>query len=184
MYKRALSGLLAINLIFLIGVLSLCRMEEICRKLQQTVSEVHMEESLLADKESIMMGIASRTSSGQRVVDCSELVGLRGNTFSNMPFLTEVSLPDSITEIVFQRENGVSQFSPIADGSYYKVSVSEETAEAVGRALAGEDISRGALYFAARKYADSESMRWFDEKLTLLFRHGGHEFFSDKKALQ
>ena len=73
MYKRALSGLLAINLIFLIGVLSLCRMEEICRKLQQTVSEVHMEESLLADKESIMMGIASRTSSGQRVVDCSEL---------------------------------------------------------------------------------------------------------------
>ena len=43
MYKRALSGLLAINLIFLIGVLSLCRMEEICRKLQQTVSEVHME---------------------------------------------------------------------------------------------------------------------------------------------
>ena len=54
MYKRALSGLLAINLIFLIGVLSLCRMEEIGRKLQQTVSEVHMEESLLADKESIM----------------------------------------------------------------------------------------------------------------------------------
>lgn len=88
------------------------------------------------------------------------------------------------TSAVSKWENGVSQFSPIADGSYYKVSVSEETAEAVGRALAGEDISRGALYFAARKYADSESMRWFDEKLTLLFRHGGHEFFSDKKALQ
>ena len=209
MYKRALSGLLAINLIFLIGVLSLCRMEEIGRKLQQTVSEVHMEESLLADKESIMMGIASRTSSGQRVVDCSELqreskyqleqadleVLLRiveaeagcededgkllvANVILNR--LNSEKFPDSITEIVFQRENGVSQFSPIADGSYYKVSVSE----AVGRALAGEDISRGALYFAARKYADSESMRWFDEKLTLLFRHGGHGFFSDKKALQ
>ena len=200
-------------LIFLIGVLSLCRMEEICRKLQQTVSEGHMEESLLADKESIMMGIASRTSSGQRVVDCSELqreskyqleqadleVLLRiveaeagcededgkllvANVILNR--LNSEKFPDSITEIVFQRENGVSQFSPIADGSYYKVSVSEETVEAVGRALAGEDISRGALYFAARKYADSESMRWFDEKLTLLFRHGGHEFFSDKKALQ
>ena len=206
MYKRALSGLLAINLIFLIGVLSLCRMEEICRKLQQTVSEVHMEESLLADKESIMMGIASRTSSGQRVVDCSELQReskyqleqadleaeagcededgklLVANVILNR--LNSEKFPDSITEIVFQRENGVSQFSPIADGSYYKVSVSEETVEAVGRALAGEDISRGALYFAARKYADSESMRWFDEKLTLLFRHGGHEFFSDKKALQ
>lgn len=143
MYKRALSGLLAINLIFLIGVLSLCRMEEICRKLQQTVSEVHMEESLLADKESIMMGIASRTSSGQRVVDCSELqreskyqleqadleVLLRiveaeagcededgkllvANVILNR--LNSEKFPDSITEIVFQRENGVSQFSPIA----------------------------------------------------------------------
>ena len=50
---------------------------------------------------------------------------------------------------------------------------------AVGRALDGEDISEGALYFAARDYADSKRMRWFDEKLTLLFRHGGHEFFKE-----
>ena len=98
--------------------------------------------------------------------------------------LNSDKFPDSITEIVFQRENGVTQFSPVADGSYYKVMISEETVDAVGRALAGEDISRGALYFAARKYADSDSMRWFDEKTTLLFRHGGHEFFTDEKALQ
>lgn len=49
----------------------------------------------------------------------------------------------------------------------------------MGRALDGEDISEGALYFAARDYADSKRMRWFDEKLTLLFRHGGHEFFKE-----
>ena len=48
---------------------------------------------------------------------------------------------------------------------------------AVGRALMGEDISQGALYFAARKYADSGKMKWFDENLTYLFVHGGHEFF-------
>ena len=208
MYKRALSGLLAINLIFLIGVLSLCRMEEICRKLQQTVSEVHMEESLLADKESIMMGIASRTSSGQRVVDCNELqrnskyqltekeleVLLRiveaeagcedeegkllvANVILNR--LNSPKFPDSITEVVFQRENGVAQFSPAYDGSYACAEVSEETVKAVGRALKGEDISDGALYFAARKYAEDDRMRWFDEKLTLLFRYGGHEFFKE-----
>ena len=213
MYKRALSGLLTMNLLFLAGLLSLCRIEEIRRELQQTVAEVYPEESLLADKESIMMGIASRTSSGQRVVDCSELqrdskyrleqeeleVLLRiveaeagcedeegkllvANVVLNR--LNSDKFPDSITEIVFQRENGVTQFSPVADGSYYKVTISEETVDAVGRALAGEDISRGALYFAARKYADSDSMRWFDEKTTLLFRHGGHEFFTDEKALQ
>lgn len=213
MYKRALSGLLTMNLLFLAGLLSLCRIEEIRRELQQTVAEVYPEESLLADKESIMMGIASRTSSGQRVVDCSELqrdskyrleqeeleVLLRiveaeagcedeegkllvANVVLNR--LNSDKFPDSITEIVFQRENGVTQFSPVADGSYHKVTISEETVDAVGRALAGEDISRGALYFAARKYADSDSMRWFDEKTTLLFRHGGHEFFTDEKALQ
>ena len=55
--------------------------------------------------------------------------------------------------------------------------VSEETIEAVNRVLEGEDISCGALYFAARKRADSENMRWFDEELTFLFSHGGHEFF-------
>ena len=201
------------NLLFLAGLLSLCRIEEIRRELQQTVAEVYPEESLLADKESIMMGIASRTSSGQRVVDCSELqrdskyrleqeeleVLLRiveaeagcedeegkllvANVVLNR--LNSDKFPDSITEIVFQRENGVTQFSPVADGSYYKVTISEETVDAVGRALAGEDISRGALYFAARKYADSDSMHWFDEKTTLLFRHGGHEFFTDEKALQ
>lgn len=202
-----------INLLFLAGLLSLCRIEEIRGEMQKTVLEAATEESMLADRESMMMGIASRTSSGQRVVDCSELqreskyqleqadleVLLRiveaeagcededgkllvANVILNR--LNSDHFPDSITEIVFQRENGVSQFSPIADGSYNKVQISEETVNAVGRALAGEDISRGALYFASRKYADSESMRWFDEKLTLLFRHGGHEFFSDGKTLQ
>ena len=35
----------------------------------------------------------------------------------------------------------------------------------------------GDVYFAARKYADGDRMRWFDENLTFLFRYGGHEFF-------
>ena len=213
MYKRALSGLLMINLLFLTGLLSLCRIEEIRGEMQKSVLEAATEESMLADRESMMIGIASRTSSGQRVVDCSELqreskyqleqadleVLLRiveaeagcededgkllvANVILNR--LDSDHFPDSITEIVFQRENGVSQFSPTVDGSYNKVQISEETVNAVGRALAGEDISQGALYFAARKYADRESMRWFDEKLTLLFRHGGHEFYSEGKTLQ
>lgn len=85
--------------------------------------------------------------------------------------------PDTVSEVVFQREKGVSQFSPVYNGSYYRVTVSEETVNAVKRALMGEDISQGALYFAARKYADSGKMRWFDTKLTYLFVYGGHEFF-------
>lgn len=87
--------------------------------------------------------------------------------------------PDSITEVIFQRSNGVTQFSPVASGKIYRVTVSEETVDAVNKALCGEDYSQGALYFAARKYADSDNMRWFDEKLEFLFEHGGHEFFKE-----
>lgn len=85
--------------------------------------------------------------------------------------------PDTVKEVVFQQENGTSQFSPVSDGSYYNVTVSDETRAAVERALCGEDISEGALYFAARKIADPERMKWFDENLELLFSYGGHEFF-------
>lgn len=85
--------------------------------------------------------------------------------------------PNTISEVVFQNANGVTQFSPVANGRYYQVTVSENTIDAVERALSGEDISEGALYFAARKYANSNSMKWFDENLTFLFQHGGHEFF-------
>lgn len=85
--------------------------------------------------------------------------------------------PDSVSEVIFQKENGVAQFSPIADGRFYQVKVSSETVEAVNAVLSGEDNSRGALYFAARKAADPDNMKWFDRNLTRLFAYGGHEFF-------
>ena len=85
--------------------------------------------------------------------------------------------PNSVSGVVFQKDNGVTQFSPVGTGTYYRVEVSEETVEVVDRALAGEDISDGALYFVARKYADKKSLKWFDENLTFLFQHGGHDFF-------
>lgn len=201
MYKRALTVLLTAHLLFLAGFLCLGQMEEIQRNLQIKVPVV-------ADRESRMIGIASRTSSGQRVVDCNELQRnsryhldmvelevllkiveaeagcedeegklLVANVILNR--LNSDKFPDSVSEIVFQQENGITQFSPVSDGSYDRVQISEETVRAVGRALDGEDISEGALYFAARDYADSKRMRWFDEKLTLLFRHGGHEFFKE-----
>ena len=87
------------------------------------------------------------------------------------------SFPDTVTEVVFQKEGDVAQFSPAYSGKYDRVEISDTTISAVGRALKGEDISQGALYFVARKRADKGSLRWFDEKLVFLFEHGGHEFF-------
>lgn len=89
------------------------------------------------------------------------------------------SFPDTITEVIFQQSGGVTQFSPVANGRIWTVEISEETIAAVERALEGEDLSQGALYFAARKHANAKSMRWFDEKLEFLFSYGGHEFFGE-----
>lgn len=85
--------------------------------------------------------------------------------------------PDTVTEVICQKENNVYQFSPVGNGTFYSAKPSEETIEAVDRVLKGEDITQGALYFAARKYAQPEKMKWFDAHLTRLFQHGGHEFF-------
>ncbi len=89
------------------------------------------------------------------------------------------AFPDTVTEVILQQSKGVTQFSPVASGRIWKVEVSEETVAAVNRAIAGEDVSQGALYFAARKHANQKSMRWFDECLEYLFTHGGHEFFKE-----
>ena len=85
--------------------------------------------------------------------------------------------PDTVLEVVYQQDYGVYQFSPVSDGRIDRVTVSEETRRAVERAVYGEDISRGALYFAARSAASGESMSWFDSSLTWLFAYGGHEFY-------
>lgn len=92
--------------------------------------------------------------------------------------VADARFPNTVYEVVFQRAGGRAQFSPVASGSYYKVVVSDDTRDAVDRALAGEDYSEGALFFAARRYAGSSQMRWFDECLTKLFSYGGHEFFT------
>lgn len=88
--------------------------------------------------------------------------------------------PDSIAEVVFQNNGVTYQFSPIKDGRYWTVKVSAETREAVERVLAGEDYSQGALFFAARSMANKKAMSWFDSSLKFLFRHGVHEFFTNK----
>lgn len=85
--------------------------------------------------------------------------------------------PDTVEGVVYQRQGGKAQFSPVGNGSIQKIAASEETVRAVERALKGEDVSQGALYFAARKAANPENMQWFDRCLTRLFAYGGHEFF-------
>ena len=85
--------------------------------------------------------------------------------------------PNTIKGVVFAHKGSRYQFSPIADGRYYKVHVSGDTKKAVRQALQGVDGSKGALYFMERRAADSSNVTWFDTALTRLFRYGCHEFY-------
>jgi N-acetylmuramoyl-L-alanine amidase len=126
----------------------------------------------LSDKEiEILQRIVEAEASGETTKGKMLVANVILNRVKNTYF------PDTVEGVVFQRNGGTYQFSPIKDGRYYSIKVSSDTKKAVNRVLKGEDESKGALYFSARSRADRSSMRWFDNHLTFLFEYGGHEFF-------
>lgn len=85
--------------------------------------------------------------------------------------------PTTVTNVIMQRDMGKVQFSPVADGRFYHVQISESTKEAVEEVVYGVDYSKGALYFVSAKKADTDNYAWFQGSLDYLFSHGGHEFY-------
>ena len=86
--------------------------------------------------------------------------------------------PDTVTDVIFSYDSGVAQFSPVDDGRIYDVTVTTGTLEAVRYVLEGMDESRGALFFIQKDAADPENVRWFENNLSYLFKHGVHEFYT------
>ncbi len=74
--------------------------------------------------------------------------------------------PDDVKDVILQ----VGQFEPVTRGSYDHSTPDNLTKEAVIKALNGEDLSGGALYFQK-----SESKVWDTHEY--LFRHGSHSFY-------
>lgn len=205
MYKRFGAILILLQLILLLSWINVKGLQ-INRLVSTPAFQLRFMNELIIEEESSFLCTLANTSSGQRVVDYTILenaptlqitesdyeVLLKiveaeagGEDYTGKLLVANVvmnrvnsqSFPDTITEVVFQKENGQTQFSPVSDGRINKVSISNDTIDAVNEALKGEDVSQGALYFVARKYADPDKMKWFDNHLTLLFSHGGHEFF-------
>lgn len=88
--------------------------------------------------------------------------------------------PNTVREIVFASR----QFSPVSNGSYYRVKVSARTKKAVEKALKEKDNTNGALYFMYRAGSDSSNVSWFDRELTKICEYGCHEFFAKTRNLQ
>ncbi len=211
MYKKAIGGLLLVQMLLIAGCCSIMLWNMRQQGDVKSIYEIELKQMMLTNKESSVIEINMQTRSDQRVVTYQVLkrpvpdktTWFTKEDYSNLLRIVEAEasgedetgkllvanvvlnrvkdedFPDTITEVIFQKNKGVTQFSPISNGRFWKVEISEETISAVNRALSGEDVSQGALYFAARKYADAENMRWFDERLNYLFTHGGHEFFTE-----
>lgn len=84
-----------------------------------------------------------------------------------------LEFPNNITEVIMSK----GQFSPVSNGRFYRVSISDGSKEAVERALSGEDNSQGALFFMNRGASNKGAVTWFDKSLEYLFSYGGHEYF-------
>lgn len=171
--------------------------EGVAENCQETKS-VEAEEEEIASVEAAAVQLASGKQETQQRLELTETdyeallriveAEATGESIEGRMLVANVVLnrvendlfPDSVVGVVFDERGGMTQFSPVKDGRYYSVTISDETIEAVERVLCGEDESENALFFAARQHADPENMKWFDENLQYLYTCGGHEFFTLK----
>ena len=82
--------------------------------------------------------------------------------------------PDTIERVIFQK----NQFSPISDGRYGTVKITESTISAVNAALNGIDTTNGSTFFMYRADSGKNNVTWFDNNLEFVMKDSiGHEYF-------
>lgn len=148
--------------------------EAVIESLSTTATGNNLNYSVTKDEIAMLERIVEAEATGEDMIGKVLIANVIFNRIQDEEF------PDTVKEVIFQKVGGDYQFSPIADKRYWKVTVSEDTKEAVQRALTGEDYSEGALYFMARKRSKSSNVKWFDKNLDWLFKHGGHEFYKHR----
>ncbi|MBP1933768.1 cell wall hydrolase [Ammoniphilus resinae] len=80
--------------------------------------------------------------------------------------------PNSVTDVIFQKINGVYQFSPVGDGRIHKVQPSNDSYKAASQALKGTDPTKGALFFYNPTTARS---KWIRSRVVIR-EIGSHHF--------
>lgn len=95
--------------------------------------------------------------------------------------------PNNATDVVFAKNSrGTHQYTPISNGRYDKVTVSQNTRDAVDTAIrdfeSGVDESQGSTFFMAPQLvnidpsATSVGVKWQQDNLDFVMSHGTHEF--------
>ena len=113
----------------------------------------------------------------ERIVE-AEAIGedIRGKELIAEVILNRIeheAFPHTVEHVVFaELSNGLHEFSPIDDGRYYSIEVTEETKIAVSNILNGGRTDKAVLFFQAT-YVDG----WMNQNRELAFTYGGHNFY-------
>ena len=83
------------------------------------------------------------------------------------------NFPNSIEEVIFEKTDGVAQFTPTIDGNYDKAQPNEKSYEAMKLVLGGWDEAQGALYFEACE----NGSYWHSTTLEYLFEKDGVRYY-------
>ena len=163
------------------------------RKVTSDAVEMNVSESMAITIDNLDSKVASSASSAKLMSDedyenllhiveaeagTEDLKGriLVANVIMNRVKYPE--FPDNATDVIWEYDNGVAQFSPVSDGSIDHVTISDETKEAVKQVLEGVDYSEGALFFIQKSAAEKHNIDWFEKNLRKLFKRGVHEFYA------
>ena len=162
MYKKYMTMLLLCNAVILVTFLNV-KGVELNRVMASPAFQLSIDE-LETEESNDYMGMLTKAASGQRIVDfevlerefiyevstadyeallriveaeagCEDENGklLVANVVLNR--VKSDKFPDTIEEVILQQENGTTQFSPVANGKFYSVEISDETVDVVNRAL-------------------------------------------------
>ena len=148
------------------------------KQIKGNVDELNVGDSMADTVASLDAAAVSMSANPKIMSDTEDIKGrvLIANVIMNR--LSHEEFPDTITGVILDQRNGIPQFSPVYDGKFYEVTVTDETREAVKQALEGTDYSEGALFFVQRSAADKKNVSWFDKDLKKLFKYGVHEFYT------
>lgn len=117
------------------------------------------------DEEKEMLLKIGMAELGNR--DCTECIALVMRTVLNR--VEAGRFGSSIQGVLFAQD----QFTPVADGTYYKAEPNERCREALDMVIYGWDESQGALYY---EWCEGES--WHSQNLHLLFQHCDVRFYN------
>lgn len=118
----------------------------------------------LTEEEKVMLlklGMAERGSTG-----CTECIALVMRTVLNR--VESGRFGSSVSKVIFAQD----QFTPVADGSFYRAEPNDRCQDALDMVIYGWDESQGALFY---EWCEGES--WHSQNLHLLFQHCDTRFY-------